>query len=147
MRPICAVFRRTEQGALKKVSISEAEYGKTEARSYISDVLSKADKEMKTPGVYRLKVTPENEGYSVTKIADSRETIAVVFLTRDNKDSCSIRDVRLSSGAGVKHDEKQLREYIKEGIDSCIEQIPIAQERAVEIIIPQKEESEFGLIA
>lgn len=138
MRPVCAVLRVDDGGTPRLVNISVGDQTEALARVMVERGALVAAPELEAPGVYRLRIAGESQQpeIQVTRIAEPQETVAVATVHRDSDESVAIRDLRVSPADGVDIDGDRLEDALTEGVASCARDIPIGEERAVEIVIP-----------
>jgi len=139
MRPVCAVLRVEEEGGPRLINLSIGDETEELARALVEKGAEAAATELEEPGVYRLRIEGKSKkpAIKVTRIADADETVAVATVHRDSDESVAIRDLRVSPGVGVELDEDAVEDALTEGVASCASEIPIGEERAIEIVIPE----------
>lgn len=140
MRPVCAVLRIDGGGDARLINVSAGDHAMEMAQTLVESSAMAASHEMKEPGVYRLRIDgePKRPDITVTKIADPEETVAVAMVERDGEESVAIRDVKLSLGQGAELEDGMVESALTEAVASCAKAIPMGEERAVEIVIPDE---------
>lgn len=129
MSRVTALVRVRDGGALELVSILPGGDLAAMAEATALSALRRAEP---TSGVYRVVVGDEA---TVERVAGPDETVAVATVARRGAEAVDVTALRVSSAPGVVDDER-VEGIISEAAARAALEIPVGEERLVEVVIP-----------